>query len=1085
MSEEGGPAARRCGPDGRAHIVLQRASDSTHARVACGWPAWLRPAPLCLGVIWLVRCAASTAACSNDAPTSGATVTCDTSAPNPSTTGVQAAPNSTNVTVNVRAGAELDVANNNVVLVFDNSTVNNAGTLRQTTSDEFDAISAQGSGAGHDVLINSGIVTTTGAQSEAMFNSAAGVSMTNAATGSLQTSGANATAMNDFGSPGGGTLLNYGTILTSGTSSNGMAAFTQNDAIINYGTVTTTGANSAGLAATGVITGAGVPNGSGTDTLINNGTINVSGTDSSGMVTLNIDPVTVTNNGQINATGQGGSGVFMNGPATFTNGAKGSIVVSQSNGVIANGGGTLTNAGSINAPGAGIFTGGAATITNSGTIVSSGYIAVQAAGAVNVTINNSGTLSGPVAAIQTDTGNDTFNMTAGSTTGIVNLGGGANAITLTGGTIGNGITTSAGPSDTLLWTGGGTIAGAVTLAGSDNAATLAGLTDANLSSLTALSSGNGTGTLTFNGTQASGASRFSNWTAINLTNGSQLTLDTNGLTLGNAGTGTGTLTIDATSQLMSGGLGDPSITPATAGQFVNVVNAGTIDLTSGGTSTADALVVNGNYVGQNGRLLLQTVLGGDGSPSDRLVIAQGAASGSTVLGVTNLGGAGGATLSNGILVVQATGGATTTAGAFTLPKPLLAGAFTYYLFRGGVTAGSADNWYLRSSLAAAPVAPTAPTTPASPTSPTSPTTPTNPDTGSTAPSAPPSASAVPAVAPQPAPGTPALPAPPPTGSAPVPLYRMEVPVYAEVPELSRELTLEQVGTFHQRQGEQALLTESGALPASWARAWGQHADFATGGGASPSFSGTTAGMQLGQDVYADASASGHRNHYGFLLGFARGEGDVSGLALGFPGYAAGHLSINAYSAGMYWTHVGPSGWYTDALVLGSSLTIDPQSNEAIGATTHGHALAASVEGGLPIALAGGVSVEPQMQLVWQHVSASDLYDGVSTVTFGAQGGAVGRLGVRVADRVGSADTYWLPYLRVNLWRYFGGTDTTTYNGTTVIPSSVAATAAEFALGVAARFAGRGSIYASVGYTTNVGGVRRDVVTGTAGLRWSW
>jgi hypothetical protein len=50
---------------------------------------------------------------------------------------------------------------------------------------------------------------------------------------------------------------------------------------------------------------------------------------------------------------------------------------------------------------------------------------------------------------------------------------------------------------------------------------------------------------------------------------------------------------------------------------------------------------------------------------------------------------------------------------------------------------------------------------------------------------------------------------------------------------------------------------------------------------------------------------------------------VSGFALGSPNLAAGRLSINAYNAGGYWTHVEPGGWYTDAVLMGSSLTISP------------------------------------------------------------------------------------------------------------------------------------------------------------------
>ena len=221
-----------------------------------------------------------------------------------------------------------------------------------------------------------------------------------------------------------------------------------------------------------------------------------------------------------------------------------------------------------------------------------------------------------------------------------------------------------------------------------------------------------------------------------------------------------------------------------SGQLVTVNNAGTIDLTNGGTSTTDALVMNGNYVGLNGRLLLQSVLDGDGSASDKLVIVQGTGSGKTTLGITNVGGIGAATVTDGIMVVQATDGATTAAGTFTLPKPLVAGAYTYYLFKGGVSAGTADNWYLRSSLAATPTPPTPTPTPTSTPTPT--------------PTAHPDAnSAAAPIAPRPAP---ALPPPPPTATAPTPLYRMEVPVYAEVPELARALGLEQIGTFHDREG---------------------------------------------------------------------------------------------------------------------------------------------------------------------------------------------------------------------------------------------------------------------------------------------
>jgi type V secretory pathway adhesin AidA len=776
-----------------------------------------------LGIAVLLPCEPAFAACDNTAPVSGQTVTCSSSAPNPSITPVAAIAGSTNVTVNVQASAELDVTGNNVILVRDGSTVTNLGTLHGA-GDTFDAISAQGTsgGTGQDVLINRGTIVTSGVESEGMFNSAAAVTMLNDTAGVIRTTGNDSVAMHDFASPGGGTLTNNGTLSTSGDGSHGMAALTNNDTLVNNGSITTTGAGSYGMLANGNAVG-----GTGNNVLTNHGTIDVSGASSHGLVSQDTAPGVVTNTGSVTARGAGGLGAIFSGNVTLNNAAGASIVSQQANAVVANGGGTFNNAGTIaGAINAIALTGGTSTITNSGSITAAGSQAISVIGTFDTVINNTGTIAGGNGrAIWTDSGNDTFNWSGGTVTGFVRLD-----------------------------------------AGNDTA-NLTGLTDANLAGVPSFDGGTGNDVLNFNRTSASGLGRFVNWETVNVTNGSQLTLDANGLVLGDSGTLTGALNVDSTSTVFAGGFGGTAtIAPAVTGQLVNVSNAGTIDLTNGATATRNTLVINGNYAGLNGRLLLQTVLGADGSPSDKLVIAQGVGSGNTSLGVANVGGSGGATLTDGILVVQATNGATTTATAFTLPKPLSVGAYTYYLFKGGVSAGTADNWYLRSSVAAAP-APTPTPTPTSTPTPT----PT------------PSAAAAPIAAP----GTPPLPAPPPTGTASTPLYRMEVPVYAEVPVLTRELGIAQIGNFHDRQGEQALLNESGPLAAAWSRVWGEHSSQSNGGAANPEFSGTMAGVQVGHDIYADRSASGDRNHYGFFIGFARAQGDVNGFALGFPDLSGG------------------------------------------------------------------------------------------------------------------------------------------------------------------------------------------------------
>jgi outer membrane autotransporter protein len=636
----------------------------------------------------------------------------------------------------------------------------------------------------------------------------------------------------------------------------------------------------------------------------------------------------------------------------------------------------------------------------------------------------------------------------GAINGRLDLGDGDNAANVYGTSIAKGITSGNG-ADVVTWTAG-SIAGAVTLGAGPDTFSVQNQTLASTRALTLVDGGADTDELIFTKSQIDNLARLTNWEYIGL-QGSQMTFDPNGLTLGDAATKTGTLNIDATSTVFAGGIGTTNVQTAVAGQRVTVNNAGTIDLTNGGTSTRDTFVINGNYNASSAgtsRLLLQTVLGTDDSPSDKLVLSQGTVSGSTQVGIVNVGGIGGLTTGSGILVVEAINGTKTATTAFSLSGPVEAGAYRYFLFKGGTTAGTGDNWYLRSSVPAV--------TPASTISAVAP----------THASVVPSSSTI-------------------AAAAPTPIYRMEVPVYAAMPQIARELTVQQIGTFHERQGAQALLTDSGALSASWSRVWGGHDTLRSSGAADQRFSGGIGGVQIGQDLYADATASGHRNHYGFFVGFARASGEIDGLALGVPNSDAGHLSMNAYSAGAYWTHIGPGGGYTDAVVLGSALEADPSSGRGVGASTHGKAFAASFEAGLPLALTGAIGIEPQMQLMWQHATLKDFNDGVSTVSLDEASGLIGRLGVRLFGHFDAAGTTWEPYVRTDVWRYFGATDTATFAGADVIPTSVSATTVRVGAGIVAKVSARGSVFANMSYSINADGAHRSAIEGGAGVRWAW
>ena len=155
----------------------------------------------------------------------------------------------------------------------------------------------------------------------------------------------------------------------------------------------------------------------------------------------------------------------------------------------------------------------------------------------------------------------------------------------------------------------------------------------------------------------------------------------------------GTLVLPATNVLP--GLTATNISGGTLAQGGTSQNLGSVTQTGGvlqliggsapgATDTANA----SNWVGGGGTVQFDTVLGADDSASDKLRIA-GAISGTTLLQISNLGGAGAQTTGNGILIVQAD--SANAANSFALAAPVIVGNFQYKLQQVG------NNWYLASS----------------------------------------------------------------------------------------------------------------------------------------------------------------------------------------------------------------------------------------------------------------------------------------------------------------------------------------------------------------------------------------------------
>jgi type V secretory pathway adhesin AidA len=482
-----------------------------------------------------------------------------------------------------------------------------------------------------------------------------------------------------------------------------------------------------------------------------------------------------------------------------------------------------------------------------------------------------------------------------------------------------------------------------------------------------------------------------------------------------------------------------------------------------------------NFAGTGGEINLNTYLGADGSPSDRLIISGGMATGATSLMIHNTIGPGAETTGNGILVVDAING-TTAAGAFTLDNPeLRAGAFDYRLFRGGLNGSDPNDWFLRSSFIVPPVPP-------------GPVDPIGPD--------PPPATLPPGV---------------------WPIIGPELATDGVVQPIARQMGLQTLGTLHQRIGDTLTLANtggegSGLARSDWARFFGQGINNIYQAFADPRASGWMGGFQGGVDLLRSSFLPGHRDVAGVYLAFANSGKSLLTLQIGIMcGALASAIAVAMLPAwsptlpqlGMCRTV--PAQWVSTAIPLAATGPIMSErlvSRAVLQGTYYngnavtqfanlplnGSGLISSLEGGYPILLPLGPRfvLEPQAQIIWQQVSFNQANDGLGPVGLGTTSGPTGRVGLRGMWTIdGYNGQVWQPYARANLWRDWGAQATTLF-GIDAVPLIEEAMRLEFAGGMTALL-GRGvGLYAQAGYQFGLDGAfLRNGIQGDIGLRYVW
>ncbi len=517
--------------------------------------------------------------------------------------------------------------------------------------------------------------------------------------------------------------------------------------------------------------------------------------------------------------------------------------------------------------------------------------------------------------------------------------------------------------------------------------------------------------------------------------------------------------------------------------IATLTNAGTVSLI--GSAPGTTLTVTGSYVGNNGLLRLGAFLGDSASASDRLILSGPAAvaSGRTTVQVVNLGGLGALTTGNGIELVSAFNGATTTAqstkDAFALQGGHVdAGAYEYRL-QAGDAAGAGENWYLRSTSTIIPPVPPAPPAPAP------------------APPAPPAPGEPPAPPASPAPVDPSpLPQPAPS-AAPiqVPTYRAEVPLFAALPEQLRQGNLAMLGNLHQRIGDDDVRTAAGApitaatsVPGerrAWGRVLSTGRTIQQGGTVSPHSEGRLSGLQAGTDLWTNANWRA-----GLYVGQLDGDMQVKGFARGIANLAVGSNDLRSQYLGGYATYTDTSGFYVDTVLQAGRHRYEVKPQTRLRTKGKASSLSASLELGQSFALGEGWQIQPQAQLVHQRLDLDDVDIAGARVSQERDGTWLARVGVRVKGDIATSAGRLQPYARVNLYRASGGNDVTRFvnpAASTAITSSRGSTSTELAAGFTLSLSESASLYGEVGKLWTTGGDTRvkSQLNGSVGLRVRW
>lgn len=308
--------------------------------------------------------------------------------------------------------------------------------------------------------------------------------------------------------------------------------------------------------------------------------------------------------------------------------------------------------------------------------------------------------------------------------------------------------------------------------------------------------------------------------------------------------------------------------------------------------------------------------------------------------------------------------------------------------------------------------------------------------------------------------------------------------------MAQQVGLASVGTFHERRGDQFLLNKVDLLETAWARVFGETHDQnwkATLADAdydlSPRIDGDLWGIQVGLDLLG-YEHDGDQGRIGAFYTRTESDGRIYGNVLAVEGARAGRLSLEGDTVGGYWTHMGQSGRYLDAVFSHTWLDGSAEADTGLAVDTKGKALLASIEGGAPFRIDRDWVLEPQAQLIWQRISLDDSSDAFSSIDYRRFDALTGRVGARLEGDVFTDEMPWQAFLSVDLWHSFSRTADVWFNDS-VIGTGLGGTSLEVRGGLSVQVTPNVAVFGSVGHTTSLDDQQRRSTGGTGGIRIRW